>query len=95
MSKASERELGELHGVLAKKLSTIITEGLTEVVMTEEGDTVVKNEIKTEAPASILSIARQFLKDNNIEADAGKGTPMGDLVDSLPFNEEEGHATQH
>lgn len=37
-----------------------------------------------EASASILSVARQFLKDNNIEARPTKGSPLGNLADSLP-----------
>lgn len=37
------------------------------------------------ATAADLSVARQFLKDNGIQAKAATGSPMGDLVDSLPF----------
>lgn len=34
--------------------------------------------------ASELSILRQFLKDNQISAQAVEGTPFGDLVSALP-----------
>jgi len=32
-----------------------------------------------------MSVARQFLKDNGIQAIATKGSPLGDLVDELPY----------
>jgi hypothetical protein len=42
--------------------------------------------IKTgEATAADLSVARQFLKDNNIDSIAKPGNPLGALADSLPF----------
>ena len=34
--------------------------------------------------ASELNVLRQFLKDNNISAQAVEGTPFGDLVSSIP-----------
>lgn len=40
------------------------------------------------ANASILNVARQFLKDNNIQAVPAVGTPLAKLksaVDALPF----------
>lgn len=41
-----------------------------------------------EASAAELSAAIKFLKDNGIEALATEGSPLGNLVDSLPFNVE-------
>lgn len=41
-----------------------------------------------EASAAEISAAIKFLKDNGIEAIPASGSPLGDLVDSLPFNVE-------
>jgi hypothetical protein len=41
-----------------------------------------------EASAAELSAAIKFLKDNGIEALPAEGSPLGNLVDSLPFNVE-------
>lgn len=41
-----------------------------------------------EASAAELTAAIKFLKDNGIEALPATGTPLGNLVDSLPFNVE-------
>lgn len=38
-----------------------------------------------EATAAELNVARQFLKDNNIDNVPKDGTPMKSLVDELPF----------
>ncbi|WMM95084.1 DNA maturase A [Roseobacter phage CRP-171] len=43
-----------------------------------------------EAKASDLNVARQFLKDNNIDGVATEGSPLGNLVANLPdFNDED------
>ena len=57
-------------------------------------DSVAKdllNRIKSgEASASELSVAVKFLKDNNATLDViSEGSPMGNLLDSLPFDVEE------
>lgn len=89
MGKATELKLGDLHGDLAVELSKRIREGEIEVVMTEDDDgTVVQNEVKKPCASAILNVARQFLKDNGIEADPGDEV-MNDLVDELPFSESE------
>ena len=41
-----------------------------------------------EAKASDLNVARQFLKDNGIEGLPVENTPLKDLVDEIPFEEE-------
>ena len=41
-----------------------------------------------EATAADLSVARQFLKDNGIDAFATNDSPLQQLVDSLPFDTE-------
>ena len=69
MSKATDEDLGTLHGAVAKALTTVITEGVKEVVRGrgEDADTVV------EAPASAayFAAAITFLKNNNITAAQG------------------------
>ena len=42
-----------------------------------------------EEKASILNVARQFLKDNNIEAIPVEDSPLKSLIDELPFDDEE------
>ena len=37
-----------------------------------------------EAKASDLNVARQFLKDNHIEGLPVDGSPLSDLIDTLP-----------
>jgi hypothetical protein len=71
-----------LHEVLAKSLADAITEGVP--VKDDETGTVYK----APAPAALLSVARQFLKDNNIEAVATPDSPVGRLANSLPFEGE-------
>lgn len=73
-TKADEKELGSLHGALAKVLKDAITADYKDP---ETGQ-------KLPPPASILSVARQFLKDNKIESTGAPGSPLGDLSD-LPI----------
>jgi hypothetical protein len=40
-----------------------------------------------ECKASDLNVARQFLKDNNIDAIPVDNSPLKNLMDELPFNE--------
>ena len=42
-----------------------------------------------EEKASILNVARQFLKDNGIEALPVAESPLKSLIDELPFDAEE------
>ena len=42
-----------------------------------------------EAKASDLNVARQFLKDNGIEAIPVDNSPLKSLVDELPFETED------
>lgn len=43
-----------------------------------------------EAKSADLNVARQFLKDNNIDALPTQGSPLSDLVNSLPdFSDED------
>lgn len=40
-----------------------------------------------EVTAAELNVARQFLKDNNIDAAPKKDSPLANLVDELPFTD--------
>lgn len=73
---ASQKELEALHNAVANKLKESIDS-------MEPGD---------KGLAALLNVARQFVKDNGIEAVPAKGSPTGGLVDKLkdyPFNPEE------
>ena len=74
MSKASSKTLEDLHSALA--------DVLTKALKTPEGG---------EAPsAPVMSVARQFLKDNGVEALPVPGSSLGNLVQALPeFDDEE------
>jgi hypothetical protein len=64
---------------LLKSLHNAVAEDLLEKVQSGE------------ATAAELSAAIKFLKDNGIEALPMEGSPLGNLVDSLPFNVEALH----
>lgn len=64
---ASKQSLEELHSAIADKL----TETIREMPAGEKG------------LAAILNVARQFCKDNGIEAVAAPGSPIGNLADNL------------
>jgi hypothetical protein len=70
--RAAEQELGELHADLARVLKV----GLQ-----------FRDEDGKPNPA-LLNVARQFLKDNKIESEAPKGSPLGDLSDLPVFDDD-------
>lgn len=74
-SKADEKALVGLHGRLAEVLKDAL------------GDQFDENGNKLPPNAAILNVARQFLKDNKIEAVPAKGSPMGDLSDLPIFDD--------
>lgn len=76
--KASEAALAKLHELLASAFTGIIRDGVT--VMNREG-----NEVKLTAPAAYLKEAREFLKDNNVEAIPAASTGLQNLAAVLPF----------
>lgn len=78
MNKADEKALSGLHGKLAEILQEAISQ---DYGIDDQG-------VKVPPPAAILNVARQFLKDNKIEAVAAPGTPLHDLAD-LPVFEDE------
>tara|TARA_R100001591_G_scaffold38376_2_gene49736 strand:- start:161 stop:379 length:219 start_codon:yes stop_codon:yes gene_type:complete len=63
-------------------------EKLLDTLHTELAETLLEKIRSGEAKASDLSVARQFLKDNGIEGVPMNNTPLKDLVDELPFEEE-------
>lgn len=79
MSKASEKALGELHAQLA----TVLKDGLGK--LDEFG----------KPNSALLSIARQFLKDNHIEVGTNAAdTPLHGLA-GLPVFDEESDTPRH
>jgi len=60
-----------------KQLHEVLTQQLLDRVKSED------------AKASDLNVARQFLKDNGIEALPVDNSPLKSLVDELPFSSEE------
>lgn len=77
-NKADEKELGSLHGVLAKVLKTELEK---EYIDPDTG-------VRMPPPAAILNVARQFLKDNKIEALSIQGSALHDLSDLPIFDDE-------
>jgi hypothetical protein len=77
MNKADEKALGSLHGKLAEVLKDALSQSYTD----EAGNSLPP-------PAAILNVARQFLKDNKIEAVAAEGSPLANLAD-LPIFEDD------
>ncbi len=78
MNKADEKLLAGLHG----KLAEVLTEAISKEYM--DADTG----LQIPPPAAILNVARQFLKDNKIEAIAAEGSPLHTLAD-LPVFEDD------
>jgi hypothetical protein len=78
MNKADEQALGSLHGKLAEILKDAISQ---DYIDPDTG-------MKLPPPAAILNVARQFLKDNKIEAIAAEGSPLAGLADLPVFDDE-------
>lgn len=70
---ASKESLGRLHTAIADKLTDALNEMTTD----------------TKGLASILNVARQFVKDNGIEALPTEGNSVGRLnkkLEEFPFD---------
>jgi hypothetical protein len=78
MNKADEKALGSLHGKLADVLKDALSQ---DYIDPDTG-------MKLPPPAAILNVARQFLKDNKIEAVAAEGSPLAGLADLPVFDDE-------
>ena len=94
MSKATIDAMNMLHQLLAADLAQQITE--ERVKKDKEGNPVVDADGKfviEATPASVLSVARQFLKDNQIELGKGEADSsaiaraMQEMAD-LPMDDE-------
>lgn len=72
---ASKESLQSLHDAVADAL----VEGIKPY--TDKDGNTVRN-------ASMINVARQFLKDNDIQARPTKGKPLGALAESFPFEAE-------
>jgi len=88
MSKATEEALDNLHGELARELTKRITKGEERIELVDCDGHVKEHTVMHPVGAPTLSVARQFLKDNHVEADPENNKEFGDLVDKLPFIEE-------
>lgn len=74
---ASEKILSALHDALATELKEQITEGRT--ILDSDGEP-----IKISPGASVLNVARQWLKDEGIRCQPNRpSAPMKDLVEAL------------
>lgn len=95
MSKASQEEMENLHGAVVREVTKVIREG--EQVVTKDGDLVTRR-----PSAAMLNVARQILKDNNIESGVGNADleelekAMKDM-EGLPYDGEvpEEYANKH
>lgn len=75
--KAPEKELSELHGVLAQVMKAQLSEQIT---MTDEnGD---ENVVFTATPALLAQVSK-FLKDNNITTSVEEDDNLSALEDML------------
>lgn len=63
-------------------------EKILDKLHTELAEQLLEKVRSGDAKASDLNVARQFLKDNGIEGLPANNTPLKDLVDELPFDEE-------
>ena len=65
----------------------------------ENGKAVVDKDtgeiVRVTPDASTLNVIRQFLKDNNVDAVAAKGSPLDKLAGSLPFGGVPDEEDQH
>lgn len=94
MGKASSASLDALHGHLARVLAEAIEEKEPKVVELPDADAEggKRKAVVMVRNAAVLSVARQFLKDNGIEGPASPGVgelaskaSKAGLLDDLPF----------
>jgi|TARA_Y100000015_G_scaffold2971_1_gene2787 hypothetical protein len=74
--------------VTQKELMDLLHRTLAEQLLAKVQD--------PEAKASDLNVARQFLKDNNIEGLATDSSPLADLAKTLPtFSDDDSDEMRH
>lgn len=83
MAKASEGQLGELHGAVAMVLTEMVTakEEVQELDM--DGMPFGTGEMQYTASPALLAAAMKFLKDNDITCDIKVEKNMTKLADAL------------
>ena len=77
MGKATDKDLGELHGAVTRLLTDVVENGVT-VGLDEDGKAV-----KATAPAAYVVAALAMLKNNNITADASTNAELSGLAKKL------------
>jgi hypothetical protein len=85
MSQATIDELGAIHSGMADWCKLVL-QGIP--LLDGEGRAVLKPDGQpwlVPPSAAHLSVIRQFLKDNSVEALPAKGSPLGSLASKLPF----------
>jgi hypothetical protein len=83
MSKATETQLTELHGVIAKVLTAQISRQEALTSFDEDGAMVTLDEMVYTASPAVVSAAIKFLKDNQISADIETNEDLSNLKDVL------------
>ena len=92
MSKASEKALGDLHGIVAEALAEIISHTVEETTFNEDGEEVpTGGRVYTVQPAMVAA-AIKLLKDNSITCDVETNTNMNNLRESL--NKKQKHSVR-
>lgn len=60
---------------------------ILSLLHSELASVLLKKVQNGEVTAAELNVVRQFLKDNGIDAVPKEGSPLGNLVSSLPFTD--------
>ncbi len=81
--KASEENLGELHGAVARVLTSKVLEKDYIQVTNAKGELEDSTEQEYVVTASMLSVATKFLKDNAITSDVAVDVDMSRLQEAL------------
>lgn len=88
---ASKALLESIHDAIAGVFLDALTNG--EIVEVTGEDGAVTRE-RRKPSSALLSVIRQFLKDNRIEATPGKGSALGKLAAAFPFPAEDASAEE-
>ncbi|ASL24429.1 putative terminase small subunit [Alteromonas phage vB_AspP-H4/4] len=83
MSKATELALGDLHGAVAKVLTSQVLHETEETTFDEEGNEVPTGNVAFDASPATIAAAIKFLKDNQITADMETDENMNNLREAL------------
>jgi|TARA_Y100000310_G_C20696871_1_gene826336 hypothetical protein len=82
-NKATEAALCELHGTVAKVLTSQIQRQEESTTFDADGVEVPTGEMEYVVAPATLATAIKFLKDNDITADREKDSNMGNLREAL------------